>query len=195
MPKRCTVCTSKDRPAIEQAVREGEPYRVTAIEYRVSYSALQRHIAHHMAAEDTVQEGVKLKLEDVMDIPANMTDRRDLVKVLVDKSLEPLWTPGSTVDDLPHSFLIGLFRLQQNDEQTVLRVNGLLRGNLKGGKKGAKVDAKTAEVREQFRQMLDPTPEADAAFHLDQDALFAALDAMLKPNKDSAEEAHPNADS
>jgi hypothetical protein len=157
VPRRCTICTSEDRPAIEQGVRNGEPYRVAALKYRVSYSALQRHVAGHMAAEDTLQQAVKVRLEDVVNLPANMAERRALVEALLDRCLEPLMRPGGSIDEVPLSVVVRLLKLQQTDEITVLRVNGFMldQGNDRTKKADVKDSVVETEMYDRIMKWID----------------------------------------
>ena len=50
MPRVCTVCSSPDRAAIDEAVTRGESFRRVAPRYGVSDRALRRHAAEHVSA-------------------------------------------------------------------------------------------------------------------------------------------------
>jgi len=49
VPRVCTVCSSPDRAAIDEAVTRGESFRRVAPRYGVSDRALRRHAAEHVA--------------------------------------------------------------------------------------------------------------------------------------------------
>lgn len=48
MPRICTVCSSPNRAAIDEAVTRGESFRRIAPRYGVSDRALRRHAAEHV---------------------------------------------------------------------------------------------------------------------------------------------------
>lgn len=128
MSRRCSICTSENRLIIEKAVRDGGSYRVTASQYRVSFSGMQRHVSSHMAAETRLQEEARVSYEDVMNLPADMRERREVVWELIDKCLEPLMRKHGKLDVATGQLLVRLFKVQQVDEITTLRVAGLLTG-------------------------------------------------------------------
>ena len=49
MPRSCTICTHLDRPAIDQALISGEPYRHIANRFGTSTASLQRHKKEHIS--------------------------------------------------------------------------------------------------------------------------------------------------
>ncbi len=50
MPRRCTICTHKSRPKIDQALVERRAFRAIARQYSVSKDALMRHHDDHLPA-------------------------------------------------------------------------------------------------------------------------------------------------
>ena len=48
MPRTCTICAHKNRPAIDKALVERRPFRDIAGQHRVSKSALVRHFDDHI---------------------------------------------------------------------------------------------------------------------------------------------------
>lgn len=48
--RTCTICHHDERPAIEQAIVAGKPYRRIAAQYGTSEGALRRHRAAHVAS-------------------------------------------------------------------------------------------------------------------------------------------------
>ncbi len=46
MPRACTICQHADKPAIDQALVDGESAPKIAAKYRVSEDAVTRHRAH-----------------------------------------------------------------------------------------------------------------------------------------------------
>ena len=44
----CSICTHPDCTAIEAALTTGKPYRTTAVQFKVSKSALMRHRQHSL---------------------------------------------------------------------------------------------------------------------------------------------------
>lgn len=49
MPRTCTICTHPEREAINQALVNGEPYRVIAQRYAASPDAVYRHKVDHVS--------------------------------------------------------------------------------------------------------------------------------------------------
>jgi len=48
VPRTCTICTHADRPAIDQALVSGEPYRHIANRFGTPTASLQRHKKEHI---------------------------------------------------------------------------------------------------------------------------------------------------
>ena len=48
MPRTCTVCTHPDREEIDKALLDGGPYRVIAVRFGASASAVYRHKREHL---------------------------------------------------------------------------------------------------------------------------------------------------
>jgi len=48
MPRRCTVCAHRDRPAIDKAIIGGSPLRRIAMDHGLSESAVRRHASKHL---------------------------------------------------------------------------------------------------------------------------------------------------
>ncbi len=48
MPRRCTICTHKERSEIDSALVVGEKFRHIAVQFHVSTSALVRHHDDHL---------------------------------------------------------------------------------------------------------------------------------------------------
>jgi hypothetical protein len=59
MPRVCTICTHPEREAINQALVNGEPYRVIAQRYAASPDAVFRHKADHLPSVMVKSEQAK----------------------------------------------------------------------------------------------------------------------------------------
>jgi hypothetical protein len=79
-----------------------------------------------MALDEVAQEVVKSRLDEATNVATSMATRASIFQDLIDECLEPLMKPGGTLKDVPRSLLITLLRMQQADEVTVLKANGLL---------------------------------------------------------------------
>ncbi len=76
MPRRCTVCTHKDRPQIDQALVERQPFRAIARQHGVSKDALVRHFDDHLPASLVkAQEATEAAQADAL--LAQVVDLRD----------------------------------------------------------------------------------------------------------------------
>lgn len=84
MPRECTICTHKDRNAIDQAIVAGESKRAIARQYRISKDAVRRHAKGHLPAAL-----VKAKEAEEM---ADADDLLAQVRHLKDKALSILET-------------------------------------------------------------------------------------------------------
>jgi hypothetical protein len=50
MPRTCTICTHKQRQAIDRALIDGRPYRDIARQFHVSKASIERHKNAHLPA-------------------------------------------------------------------------------------------------------------------------------------------------
>ncbi len=133
MTRVCTVCRHEERVLVEDELARGVPLRTISTTYRLSYSALRRHSADHMIIADG-EDGARevMRLQDVIDIPLQMKERAQLINALLQRALEPLMGRGKGfgIDETQLGFIVNLLRLQQTDEQTVLKMTGMMRGSI-----------------------------------------------------------------
>lgn len=54
MPPVCTVCSHREAPAIDEALRGGATARAVSAGYDLSYDAVARHSRNHLAARSAV---------------------------------------------------------------------------------------------------------------------------------------------
>ena len=90
MPRRCTICTHKERDAINQALVAREPFRTIADRFGVTKTSLIRHSDDHVPAE-------LVKAKDAADV-ASADDLLAQVCNLRDKALAIL-THAETAED------------------------------------------------------------------------------------------------
>ena len=90
MPRRCTICTHKEREAIDQALVAREPFRTIADRFGVKKTSLIRHSDDHVPAE-------LVKAKDAADV-ASADDLLAQVVGLRDKALAIL-THAETAED------------------------------------------------------------------------------------------------
>ncbi len=87
MPRRCTICTHKSRPEIDQALVARRPFRHIAAQFHVSTSALVRHHDDHMpAALVKAQEATEAAQADAL--LAQVVDLRDKALGVLSKAEE-----------------------------------------------------------------------------------------------------------
>jgi transposase-like protein len=86
VPRVCTVCSSPNRTAIDEAVTRGESFRRIAPQYGVSDRALRRHAAEHVpaaivkaheAAETTRADGLLEILHEGVRDARRLRDRAE----------------------------------------------------------------------------------------------------------------------
>ena len=70
MPRICTVCSSPNRPEIDEAVTRGESFRRIAPRYAVSDRALRRHAAAHVpgAIVKAHEAAETARADDLLDL-------------------------------------------------------------------------------------------------------------------------------
>jgi hypothetical protein len=188
MSRVCTICTHEGRELIEAELLRGVPLRNIATTYRLGYSSVRRHREGHMLAAVDGEPTVVLRLEDVMSIPVGMKERADLVQSLLNRALRPLMKRGGRLRDVPLAFVVSLLKLQQADEQTVLRVTGLMNEKEKGGS-----DVSSFLSSEEYRQlmeMLDAKLEGHPEVKLEiaQELLSADAHGFATEHSDDVEE-------
>ena len=135
MPKgaQCRVCTDVFADEINQAIANGTGFRAIAAEYGISPASITRHRQNHMAIDlDDPSGPIVISLQDVLKIPLQMKERADLINMAITVLLRPLFEkPDKRLKRGPEyvewQAIIRFMRLQQIDEQTILRMTGMLR--------------------------------------------------------------------
>ena len=85
MPRKCTVCTHKKRPKIDQALVERQAFRNIAAQFSVSTSALVRHSDDHLPAS-LVQAQKATEAAQADALLAQVVDLRDKAFSIFDKA-------------------------------------------------------------------------------------------------------------
>lgn len=132
---QCTVCHHDDALAINSELVQQIPQAVIAARYGLSPHAVRRHLRMHLLAEMSEQGLQVISVQDVIDIPMRMRQRGMLIDALIDLALEPLGDRMNSklgisrwgIDRIQGGLIVKLLRIQQIDEQTVLRVTGALK--------------------------------------------------------------------
>ena len=166
---RCTVCKHKDIDDINEAIMQGYSYRSIAIAFGLHYTAIARHKRDHLLTGEVGEAMAIISLSDVMRIPLQMKERADLIRALIDRTLEPLMQPAikgekiSPIDRVQLGFLVRLFRIQQIDEQTILRVTGVLKeGEGAAGRANLVVADQYRLVHEAIEQRLEEVSQGNS---------------------------------
>ena len=85
MARRCTICTHKEREAIDRALVAGEKYRNIAEQFRVTLAPLVRHRDDHIpAALVKAKEAAEVAQAD--NLLAQVCDLRDRAVAILDKA-------------------------------------------------------------------------------------------------------------
>jgi hypothetical protein len=85
MPRTCTVCTHKQRSAIDAALVGREPFRHIAAQYKVSTSALVRHSDDHLPASLLKAQAAR-EAADADALLAQVVDLRDKALSVLEKA-------------------------------------------------------------------------------------------------------------
>ena len=85
MPRRCTVCGHKNRPAIDKALVARQPFRNIAAQFKVSTSALVRHSDDHLPASLLKAQAAR-EAADADALLAQVVDLRDKAFGIFDKA-------------------------------------------------------------------------------------------------------------
>src|SRR5205823_2962743 len=90
MPMTCSICRHQQRALIEQALLENEPLRNIAKRFDCGYSSIRRHRMDHLPSAVADAYKAKQRLQDVVDVPQVIQERRSLTWSLLDRAIEPL---------------------------------------------------------------------------------------------------------
>lgn len=170
MSGQCTVCGHTEITDITAELLQGNSATAVGIRYGLSHDAVSRHKREHMTELWTGSENVVLLLQDVKNIPLEMKERGDLIKSLLYRALEPLFRITEPeirqtrrgprvvrpIEMVPLGFVVQLLKLQQQDEQTIMRVTGQLKDDDHIKRADLVVSDQWRVLREQLeRQMLE----------------------------------------
>ena len=149
MPRRCTICTHKEREAIDRALVAREPFRHIAARYSVTTSSLVRHSDDHLPA-------TLVKAKDAADA-AQADDLLAQVCNLRDKALGILQKAETTND-----FRAAVAAIRE--ARGCVELLGKLAGQLKDAPTlNLFVTAEWREVQGLILSALEPHPEARLA--------------------------------
>ena len=130
---QCLVCNHILCSEIEQDIMNGASHTVLAMQYGLSIDSLSRHWRNHVLDQSKGAGGVVLSLRDVLSIPLQMKERAQLTRALLNIALLPLMGDGGGLpaaqrglNNVQTQFVIALMRIQQKDEETILKVTGML---------------------------------------------------------------------
>ncbi len=85
MPRKCTICTHKSRPKIDQALVERQPFQTIADRFEVSKTALIRHHDDHLPAS-LVQAQKATEAAQADALLAQVVDLRDKALGVLEKA-------------------------------------------------------------------------------------------------------------
>ena len=85
MPRTCTICTHKQRTAIDEALVAREPFRNIAARFKVSTSALVRHSDDHLPSSLLKAQKAR-EAADADALLAQVVDLRDKAFGIFDKA-------------------------------------------------------------------------------------------------------------
>ena len=85
MPRRCTVCGHKNRPAIDKALVARQPFRTIADQFGVSKTALLRHYDDHLPSSLVKAQEAK-EVADADALLAQMISLRDEALDILEKA-------------------------------------------------------------------------------------------------------------
>lgn len=112
-------------------IAQGYSMYSVATEWMIPYHSLIRHRKEHILTGNSPAGPVVLTLRDVLDIPLGMRERKQLIDAMIMRLLEPLMNPRNKA--LQHGLewfqggiVARLLKIQQTDEQTILKLTGLL---------------------------------------------------------------------
>lgn len=150
---RCTVCNHEEIDDINQALVDNKSISSIAIVYNIPVSSVQKHRKEHLMSPGSEQGLALITINDVLNIPLQMRERGELIRALIEAAIEPLTRPHMVgqphgIDAIQHGFLIRLLRLQQIDEQTVLKITGLMKDD-------GKPDMVNTDQYEKIRQSIE----------------------------------------
>jgi hypothetical protein len=183
---RCKACELENRDDLNRDLGNGLSPALCAIGYGISADTIRRHWANHVLQPLEGKPQIILTLRDVVDIPLQMRERGMLLNRLIELTLEPLYNAPGHVDGrginaVQTGFLVQLLRLQQHDEETIMKATGILKES-----GDAKADMVVTDAYRQIqamiqRQLLDVTDTEGPEMSRDMTLRMAE---MLLPMKE-----------
>ena len=140
MARSCTICRHPEATEINERLAAGESCTALAAEYASTPHTMARHKREHLLTGKVGLENVVLTLTDVVNIPLAMKERRELTNAMLRRAMAPLFEPDTPPTDpqllrrwrpamerVQWGVVIALLKLQQNDEQTIIKITGIMR--------------------------------------------------------------------
>lgn len=150
----CTVCRHDDVLALNQDLANGASTRVVAMRYKVGHHSVARHKRDHLFTGELPLAMPLLTMYDIVNIPVQMRERAELLMLMLDDALEPFMrttdrkASPAGVRGAQMNVILAILKMQQTDEQTILKLTGLMREDS---------DVKRADlvVTEQWKVLAD----------------------------------------
>lgn len=176
----CLVCKNPEADLIDSRLLNGVSQSAVGIEFGISSDTVRRHWNQHVLKG--VSEGgtpITLTLRDVADIPIQMKERREILQAMIRLCLEPATRRSpmrhAGIDHVNTAFLLGAMRLMQRDEETILRITGILKDG------DAKADLIVTDQYQMITKAIDARLRETAGGDDEQAALARQIlsDAMM----------------
>lgn len=155
LSNKCGICQHDNVLDINFDMANGHSPTAVAVKYDLRLQTLQRHWREHVLTMESEQGLQLITISDVLDIPLQMKERGQLIKAMIDRLLEPMMGmtgPKRGPDWTQLGMIIRLFRLQQLDENVILKITGVLR---EGGEAAMSADLAMTEQYAMLQGAID----------------------------------------
>lgn len=167
----CKVCKSPDVAEINMELAQGYSSSAVGVAYGLEPHTIRKHWKEHVLSTSTGLQGqgeMLITLRDVLDIPLQMRERKQLIDALIERCIEPLSRkptkahPNAGIDAVPQGFLLGLLRIQQTDEQTILKITGVMKEGVIDMSAGAVLSTQYGQIKNAIEGRLDEISHGDS---------------------------------
>ena len=183
---RCTTCRRPDVLEINAKIARGVPLQAVAVEYGIRRATLHVHWHNHVLTDEFDQGAIAIGWHDVVTIPLAMRERRLMQDAVISRAMEFLTRgPGpSAFTDFPGQLLVAIWKLQMMDEQTILKVAGVLKEPHVSNNGQLPAADQVRELREKMEATIREFSQGDWAKEAD---LRLAIAQAIDPRDDLPE--------
>lgn len=159
---QCKICQRDDLDEIHTELAKGVSCRSISLRLGIANDKLAHHWRSHVTTDKYEQGLLVIGIHDIMNIPADMKERREMQIALIDRICEPFGDGRpAALKRTNVSLLLSVWKLMMQDEDRVLRVVGLLKDDGDNAALNVVSSQQVMEMRDKIEAHLRELAQGD----------------------------------